>query len=211
MRKNRPNSGYAGIFVPTRELFSNLRRNSPAIYEIERMIETDAIYLRTSHQPSPGNRRLAQPERPAFGKGRPQCGRSDRARTAHQPPARDQAGIVEDPQPPGRSLGLVGTLAPTTAAGLTHSEDTSRPSYEGAPFKLCLSGDFHVSARLAAQFTKFAAMACSTASMPSALGMPPCAISLLPPPRPPSFVIVSFISAPMSKGWPADCANTSDG
>ena len=41
--------------------------------------------------------------------------------------------------------------------------------------------------------------------------MPPWAMSLLPPPRPPSFVIVSFMSAPMSKGWPMDCAKTTDG
>src|SRR5258708_39106254 len=48
-------------------------------------------------------------------------------------------------------------------------------------------------------------------SMPAALGTPPWAMSLAPPPRPPSFDIVCFIRAPISWGSPADWAKTNDG
>ena len=47
--------------------------------------------------------------------------------------------------------------------------------------------------------------------MPAALGTPPWAISLLPPPRPFSFDNVCFIRAPISWGCPGDCAKTNDG
>ncbi len=56
---------------------------------------------------------------------------------------------------------------------------------------------------------------CGLQSLPcsalSASGAPPCAMSLFPPPRVPSFCKVCFISAPMSFASPGVCANTSDG
>src|SRR5579863_4772018 len=57
----------------------------------------------------------------------------------------------------------------------------------------------------------FSAICFRVESIRSAVGMPPWAMSLLPPPRPPSCDMVSFISDPMSNGWPTDWAKTSDG
>src|SRR5207302_10298527 len=61
------------------------------------------------------------------------------------------------------------------------------------------------------QVASLSAISLSITSIASAFGAPPCARSLLPPPRPPSRDMAPFISDPMSKGCPADCANTSDG
>src|ERR1700730_4348518 len=109
------------------------RANSPAVHQIGRMMKADAIYLGTSLQPSPGNRRSSQPECPLLGKGRAHCGRSDGSRAAHQPSARDQARVVEDPQPSRRSQGLVGARPKAADPSLGHESVVAHQS--GKPIR----------------------------------------------------------------------------
>src|SRR3979411_2639760 len=89
--------------------------------------QVDALYHGTPLQPSPGNHRSAEDECPFFGKGRAHADRQVCSRIAHQSPAGDQAGIVEDAQPSRRSQGLVGEFSEAQPPRVDHRRTVTWP------------------------------------------------------------------------------------